>query len=287
MCFNCRCCGRPEAVREFRNIAELYHPKVLFVSETKMGATKGAAELRGRPGYQKVFAVNCVGRGGGLALLWKNDVVVDLKSYSRSHIDVWITETGDGNRQWRFPGFYGDPSRSRRKESWWLLRFLRNASNLPWLCGGDFNEILHDYEQISGQDREEWKMEGFREVVEECGFTDLGFSGLWYTWDNRREGRSNIKVRLDRCLADEGMLDLFANSSVLHVQTTESDHCALLIKLCRFDVLGNRGHGKRFRYENTWQRHESYEHTVAAAWAGGGVTRMLIDIQPWHGCRAR
>jgi hypothetical protein len=93
-------------------------------------------------------------------------------------------------------------------------------------------------------------------------------------------------------LADEGMLDLFSNASVLHVQTTESDHCALLIKLCRFDVLGNRGHGKRFRYENTWQRHESYEHTVAAAWAGGcnshvdrhsALAWMQSSLKTWEG----
>jgi len=40
-------------------------------------------------------------------------------------------------------------------------------------------------------------MEGFRDVISYAGFTDLGFSGLPYTWDNRRDGRHNVKVRLD------------------------------------------------------------------------------------------
>jgi hypothetical protein len=182
-----------------------------------MGAKRAESELRLRLGYPNAFAVNCVGLSGGLALLWSNDVTVDLKSYSRNHIDVWITEGGAVDCQWRFTGFYGDPSRSRRKESWKLLKFLRNSSTLPWLCGGDFNEVLHDHEQLGGIDREEWKMEGFRETVEYCGFTDLVFSGLPYTWDNRREGAHNIKVRLDRCLADNGLLDLYGDSSVVHV----------------------------------------------------------------------
>jgi hypothetical protein len=270
----------------------LYHPKALFLSETKMGARKAETELRSRLGFPNAFGVNCIGLSGGLALLWTNEVVVDLNTYSKNHIDVWITEGGDTSRQWRFIGFYGDPCRGRRKESWRLLRFLRSASDLPWLYGGGFNEVLFEHEQFGGHDREEWKMEGFRETVEACGFMDLGYSGLPYTWDNKREGRSNIKVRLDRCLADDGMLDLYGASSVLHVQTTESDHCAVLVKLCRPYDLGNRRCAKPFRYENMWQRHETYEETVATAWEGGcssladvhsSLGEMQNSLKSWEG----
>jgi hypothetical protein len=67
--------------------------------------------------------------------------------------------------QWRFTGFYGEPARERRRESWLMLRFLRNQADLPWLCVGDFNEILHTKEQMGGNDREEWYMDGFRDTV--------------------------------------------------------------------------------------------------------------------------
>jgi len=36
-------------------------------------------------------------------------------------------------------------------------------------------------------------MEGFREAVEECGFMDLDFIGLPYTWDDRQPDATNIK----------------------------------------------------------------------------------------------
>jgi len=49
---------------------------------------------------------------------------------------------------------------------------------------GDFNETLHIEEQMGGNDREEWCMSGFREAVEYCGFSDLGYRGLPFTWDN-------------------------------------------------------------------------------------------------------
>jgi len=80
---------------------------------------------------------------------------------------------------------------------------LRNETDLPWLCAGDFNEVLYDHEQFGGNDRGEWMMEGFRDVISYAGFTDLGFSGLPYTWDNRRDRRHNAKVRLVRVLEDE------------------------------------------------------------------------------------
>jgi hypothetical protein len=80
-------------------------------------------------------------------------------------------------------------------------------------------------------------MEGFRDTMDYCGFSDLGYKGLPYTWDNRRECAQNVKVRLDRGLADEAWLDLFGESSVTHVQTTESDHCAVLVHITRSDLI--------------------------------------------------
>jgi hypothetical protein len=61
-----------------------------------------------------------------------------------------------------------------------MLRFLRNETDLPWLCVGNFNEIIYAHEQFGGNDRGEWMMEGFRDVISYVGFTDLGFSGLPY-----------------------------------------------------------------------------------------------------------
>lgn len=77
---------------------------------------------------------------------------------------------------------------------------LQSRSSLPWLCISDFNEVLHAEEQIGGVGRTERQMEGFRDAVSVCGFTDLGYIGLPYTWDNMQHGDRNVKVRLDRDL---------------------------------------------------------------------------------------
>ena len=55
---------------------------------------------------------DCEGKRGGLALMWKRHVKVELHNYSRYHIDVKIVEQ-DGFK-WRFTGIYGEPATEKR-----------------------------------------------------------------------------------------------------------------------------------------------------------------------------
>lgn len=152
------------------------------------------------------------------------------------------------------------------------MQFLRREYDNPWLCAGDFNEILSAGEQFGGHNREEWQMEGFRDVVDECGFEDLGYSGLPYTWDNRQQGSDNIKVRLDRALGDERFQELFYNTTIKHVQTTESDHWALLISIQKSAWIRDSGGARPFRYENAWAHHDRYEQIINEGWKAGEGT---------------
>jgi hypothetical protein len=68
------------------------------------------------------------------------------------------------------------------------MQFLSEQSDAPWICAGDFNEALDAREQFGGLPRSEQQMDGFCDAVNICGFTDLGFLGLPYTWDNRQQG---------------------------------------------------------------------------------------------------
>ena len=45
----------------------------------------------------------------------------------------------------------------------------------------DFNEIIRSHEKIGGRQRPARQMEDFREVLDECGFRDLGFVGGKFT----------------------------------------------------------------------------------------------------------
>ncbi|KAL0423118.1 UNVERIFIED_CONTAM: putative mitochondrial protein [Sesamum radiatum] len=63
------------------------------------------------------LAVDSIGKGGGLALLWDKEVFVDLVSFSRYHMDARV-QLREGEDYWRFTGIYGEPDSSKRTVSW-------------------------------------------------------------------------------------------------------------------------------------------------------------------------
>ena len=70
-----------------------------------------------------------MGRSGGLALLLRKDITVDIQSYSNRHIDAIVTE--DSGFRWRLTGFYENPESHRQKESSDLLKALSRKYDIP------------------------------------------------------------------------------------------------------------------------------------------------------------
>lgn len=58
-----------------------------------------------------------------------------------------------------------------------------------------------NFEHMSATPRAESQMIAFRDTLETCGLVDLGFVGVPFTYDNKRAGARNVRVRLDRAVA--------------------------------------------------------------------------------------
>jgi hypothetical protein len=142
------------------------------------------------------------------------------------------------NFQWQLTGFYGHPETAHRREGWSLLGHLHNLSQLPWLCIGDFNEILDQSEKVGGAPRPTRQMEDFRAVLDECHLCDLGFTGSQFTWCNYREDSFFTKEILDRALATPSWCDKFQDVDVFTLDTQNFDHCPLLLT---YGALGAGG----------------------------------------------
>lgn len=273
--------GQPEAVQEVRSFIKQHRPSLVFLSETCC-FSDSVERLRRELGLPFGVGVGCYGRGGGLVLLWTNEVCVKLQSYDKLHIDVMIVDQLSGAEFWRFTGFYGESRRERRYRSWELMHFLSHQSSAPWICVGDFNEIMDAEEQFGGVSSPESQMDGFRNAVSACGFSDLGFIGLPYTWDNRQQDGRNIKVHLDRAFANADFSDMFRDIKVWHVQTTESDHCCLVIECCR-NRRSKRRKRRSFKYENMWHRDPSYMKLVEESWGEGSAVQDMCQLQDTMG----
>lgn len=99
-------------------------PKIVFLLEMKMKIAR-LKRVKAKIDYANGFNVQREGKGGGLALFWRKEVDLEIKSYLRHNIDAVVTEAGSGFR-WRLIGFYGHSETYRRKESWNFLASLNN-----------------------------------------------------------------------------------------------------------------------------------------------------------------
>jgi hypothetical protein len=107
-------------------------------------------------------------------------------------------------------------------------------------------------------------MTAFRQTLEVCELTDLGYRGPKFTWSNCKDGINFIKERLDRGVANAEWRDFFPNSKVVVEAILCSDHAPLI--LC---LSGQGGCGRRrrnFRYEERWFKEEGYADIVKQAW---------------------
>ncbi|KAK3211629.1 hypothetical protein Dsin_016335 [Dipteronia sinensis] len=137
--WNVRGLGNQRTVSALKRVVRKYSPSLVFQFETKLNS-RSANKIRDYLGFTGGLAVDSDGKSGCLLLIWCEEWEVSILSYSKGHIDArMILKSGF---QWIFSGFYGNPNSNLRANSWELLRRLRLVDNLPWVCGGDFNELL-------------------------------------------------------------------------------------------------------------------------------------------------
>ncbi|XP_075665859.1 uncharacterized protein LOC142635608 [Castanea sativa] len=190
LCWNCRGLENPQTEQELGDI-RAQGPSVVFLAETWLDKTR-------------------------LTFI-RDKLKFKVDTYSPNHIDAIINKGNEGG--WRFTGFYGEPDTRNHYISWATLRRLKSKYSLPWLCAGDYNEITGAHEKYGGRLRPCKQMEDFRDVLDECGFQDLGFKGNKFTWCNGQGEGHTVWERLDRAVGSVDWLDMFSASKVVHLES--------------------------------------------------------------------
>ncbi|XP_012857002.1 PREDICTED: uncharacterized protein LOC105976270 [Erythranthe guttata] len=273
--WNCQGLGAPLTIHVLGDILRDCRPLLVFLSETK--GTRPLLEKLKRRWNLNGFGIDKVGNSGGLILFWQKEVEVDLISYSNNHIDAEVLDKNH-NSKWRVTGFYGFPEISRRHESWAILRQLRNHRNLPWVVGGDYNEILSNNEKEGGLSRLPAQIEAFREALDDCGLTDLEFEGPRFTWSNNRDHPYTVRCRLDRVCASADWLLKFPRALVHHMAYSGSDHVPLQLVLDPAQADSERRKKRPFRFEAIWLRRDDCEEIVQQNWQNQGISDPIEDV---------
>ena len=121
LCWNVRGLGNQRTIHELASLMWAQDPAVMFLVETwadEDRLTKLCNDLH----FDEKWVVPRITRAGGLALLWKNSVQIDVDSSSLNYIDVIVNKGKDDS--WRFIGIYGMLEVGRKHETWDLLRTL-------------------------------------------------------------------------------------------------------------------------------------------------------------------
>ena len=188
--WNCQGLGNPWTVRSLRNLVRGQAPMVCFLMETRLNK-EGFDELCGDLPFPNRFIVKYPNTGGGLALIWKKEIQLDVVNYTANHILAKVVE--DDGFVWFLSGFYGWPEAREKVKSWALIRQLGQIVEGSWMCIGDFNAILNSTEKLSRRPPDHYQMDAFREALDNCQLEDLGFRGYQYTWNNKWPGDANTK----------------------------------------------------------------------------------------------
>ncbi|XP_021834215.1 uncharacterized protein LOC110774005 [Prunus avium] len=261
--WNCQGLGTALTVQILRGMIHSHNPSVVFLMETKQNCHR-MNQLRMRLGYQQGFNVDPIGLAGGLSLWWKPNVSVQIISASKNLIDTAILGDQTGI-QMRCSYFYGPPYREEKESFWFGVSNLGVDVSVPWVCVGDFNEMIWHHEKLGGAPWCNSRVRYLRNFLNDHELIDLGHVGQNFTWARVDDGVISIQERLDRALVNTNWMDFWPNSRVVHMPKVGSDHCPLI-----FECVPPSNCARRlFKFELAWAENPECVEIVSGGWREG------------------
>jgi hypothetical protein len=119
---NCQGLGNDPTVRTLVDLHKRCCPDVMFLSETHLDVYPAEC-LRKRLKMDSKICNPSDGRSGGLLMLYKKDIKVELIFSAPMYIDVKIIERDD--KVWRLTGIYGESRWEHKYKTWDKIRELK------------------------------------------------------------------------------------------------------------------------------------------------------------------
>lgn len=239
-------------MRRLRQLCKSKNPEMIFLCETLCKKEIVATKLCNL-GFPNFVGVDSEGRSGGLILAWSSLLSCDVISLSKNWILTRCTD--QDNHVFYITCVYGPPRISERHEFWAFLRTVARNVDLPWIVGGDFNQVLSKNSQSPGAIE-------LSDTLNNCGLIELHTTGNFFTWCNGRQAEDTVWEKLDRILVNADWFNLFPQSHAECLTVAASDHCPILLStVVNFAV---RRRPKRF--EAMWITDPGCHDIVKNAW---------------------
>lgn len=260
--WNCRGMAAAATITELKEVCRAYQPVVLFLMETR--APKERVErLKRTLKFKFAFCVEPMGLSGGLCLLWKEQVHLQIFSSSPNFIHSNISDPR-GMFEYDCTFIYCNPKFQHRRNLWDRLAALNRDRSRPWCCIGDFNEMVSHFEKDGIRPFDHSRADLFREFLFTTGLMDLELKGNKFTWvSNPRNGRIT-REKLDRVMVNWSLRSCFPHGSAIALPIISSDHSPII-----FQPSPKERSGVSFKYEAYWEEHPDCKNIVKEGWENG------------------
>lgn len=161
--------------RTFNGLVKNYNPTLVAVFEPRVSDIKADNLIR-KSGFARSHRVEAMGFSGGIWLLWKEGLNVEIVMNHRQFIHFRVSNNSGLISS--ITAIYASPIPSVRKLLWSDLNELASFVQGPWLLGGDFNAILNASEKQGGSLRSNGVCQLFNGWFHRNKFCDLAW------WEN-------------------------------------------------------------------------------------------------------
>lgn len=155
---------------------------------------------------------------------------------------------------------YASTSIHHRRSLWNDLSSL--STSLPLLVLGDFNSVLGAQEKLRGKTPNISSCADFGGFIDNCNLVQMNYSGVRYTWSNKREPGQYMELQLDRSLCSTNWFHYWPISNYLVLPRIVSDHSPLVVSSSRIIHKSP----KPFRFLSMWMQHADFKQLVIDTW---------------------
>ncbi|KAL4310509.1 hypothetical protein GQ457_01G020120 [Hibiscus cannabinus] len=184
---------------------------------------------------------------------------------------------------------HGRSESALKKHNWALIDRLRDASPLPWLLGGDFNEILTFSEKQGGNRKSHHQLTDFFECLLRNDLADCKPSRGWFTWMKSGSRTMPIREWLDRFIADNAWFLTFPKFRAWSDYSPNSDHHFILLDtVAPPHAPEARGKDSIFHFDDCWAREPDCISMVHSLWAhstgsfSGRLATICEGLRHWQ-----
>ncbi|XP_019167321.1 PREDICTED: uncharacterized protein LOC109163057 [Ipomoea nil] len=246
--------------RSLKLLLAFHRPSFICLLEPKVSSNQ-ANKLCSGFGFDEWIRVEAVGFSGGIGLLWKKSVTINVINTHPQYISVQVMERN--LEPCYISMVYGSPDHQLRKRLFSDLSGNTLDPQGSWMTAGDFNSITCREEVSNPENFNYSRCSDFNEWIFNEGLVDLGYMGSMFTWMRGINSDSFKGARLDRALGNVNWKLQFPNTSMQHLPITGSDHSPLLIDT-RTNQETNRP--KSFKFNMAWATHTTFKAVVDANW---------------------